>query len=109
MSGIGTYTTKVRLDQLDGACLDLGQVTDTFEVTVNGRVLPPPDQVTLHLDLAGYIQPRDNTITIRVATPLRNRLRVTDGYPGQAAQPRQQYGLIGPVQLTPYRQVPIRP
>ncbi|MEU6917391.1 glycosyl hydrolase [Streptomyces olindensis] len=108
VAGIGTYTTTVRLDHLDGAYLDLGEVTDTFEVTVNGRALPPADQVTRRIDLGSFVKPGRNTLTVRVATPLRNRLRVTDGYPGQAEQPRQQYGLIGPVRLTPYRQVPVR-
>ncbi|WP_141576562.1 glycosyl hydrolase [Actinomadura sp. WMMA1423] len=107
VSGVGTYSTTVTLARLDGAYLDLGEVTDTFEVTVNGRALPPADQVTGRLDLTGYVHEGANTITVKVATPLRNRLRVTDGFPGQAQQPRQRYGLIGPVRLTPYRQVPV--
>ena len=107
VSGIGTYTTTVHLGRSDGAHLDLGRVTDTFEVTVNGRRLPPPDQISHRLDLAGRLRAGANTITVRVATPLRNRLRVTDGFPGQAEMPRQEYGLIGPVSLVPYREVPI--
>lgn len=92
---------------MDGACLDLGRVTDTFEVTVNGRRLPTPDQISHRLDLAGRLREGANTITIRVATPLRNRLRVTDGFPGQAGMSRQEYGLIGPVSLVPYGEAPI--
>ncbi|WP_216586223.1 glycosyl hydrolase [Streptomyces brasiliscabiei] len=107
VSGIGTYTTTVRLGRPDGAWLDLGRVTDTFQVTVNGRRLPPPDQISHRLDLAGHLREGANTITVRVATPLRNRLRVTDGFPGQAGMPRQEYGLIGPVSLVPYREAPI--
>ena len=76
-------------------------------MTVNGRRLPPPDQISHRLDLAGHLRAGANTITVRVATPLRNRLRVTDGFPGQAEMPRQEYGLIGPVSLVPYREVPI--
>ncbi|MET8978145.1 glycosyl hydrolase [Streptomyces sp. NPDC004539] len=106
-SGIGTYTTTVRLGRLDGARLELGRVTDTCEVTVNGRRLPPPDQISHRLDLAGCLREGTNTITVRVATPLRNRLRVTDGFPGQADMPRQEYGLIGPVSLVPYRETPV--
>jgi hypothetical protein len=108
VSGVGTYRTTVWLTRFDGAYLDLGQVTDTFEVTVNGKVLPPPDQISRHLDLAGHLKEGTNTITVRVATTLRNRLRVTDGYSAQAKMPRQQYGLIGPVRITPYREVAIR-
>ncbi|OLT37720.1 hypothetical protein BJF79_05780 [Actinomadura sp. CNU-125] len=108
VSGVGTYTTTVRLDDADGARLDLGEVTDTFTVRVNGRVIPPSDQVTGRVDLSGHLRPGENTITVRVATPLRNRLRVTPGFPGQAQQARQDYGLIGPVRLVPYRQIPIQ-
>ncbi|MFF3372187.1 glycosyl hydrolase [Streptomyces sp. NPDC002680] len=108
VSGVGTYRTTVRLDRCDGAYLDLGRVTDTFEVTVNGKLLPPPDQISRRLDLAGHLREGTNTITVRVATTLRNRLRVTDGYFAQAAMPRQQYGLIGPVRITPYREVAVR-
>ncbi|MFB4303896.1 glycosyl hydrolase [Actinomadura sp. NTSP31] len=107
VSGVGTYSTTVTMDEAGGAYLDLGQVTDTYEVTVNGRKLPPADQVARRLDLGGYLKQGSNAITIRVATPLRNRLRVTDGFPGQTQQPRQQYGLIGPVRVVPYQQVPI--
>ncbi|GAB2843444.1 glycosyl hydrolase [Actinocorallia aurea] len=106
VSGVGTYTTTVRLGRAEGAYLDLGQVTDTFEVTVNGQVLPA-DQVSRRIDLAGHLRAGTNTITVRVATTLRNRLRVTDGFPAQAGRPRQPYGLIGPVVLSPYRQVPV--
>ncbi|HEX2313238.1 MAG TPA: hypothetical protein VHJ17_05870, partial [Thermomonospora sp.] len=108
VSGVGTYTTTVRLGRVDGAYLDLGQVTDTFQVTVNGHVLPAPNQVTRRIDLAGHLKEGTNTIAIRVATPLRNRLRVTEGFPAQASQPRQQYGLIGPVHLTPYRETQLK-
>jgi len=108
VSGIGVYSTTATLSDLDGAYLDLGDVTDTFQVTVNGRVLPAPDQVSRRLDLRGYVTPGSNTITIRVATPLRNRLRVTPGFPLQAAQSRQSYGLLGPVKLIPYREVSIQ-
>ncbi|MEU6747277.1 glycosyl hydrolase [Spirillospora sp. NPDC046719] len=106
-SGVGTYTTTVRLDQATGAYLDLGKVTDTFEVSVNGRPLPPSDQVSHRIDLGGHLRNGTNTITVRVATPLRNRLRVTPGFPAQAAEPRQEYGLIGPVRITPYTDTPI--
>lgn len=87
VSGIGTYRTTVRLGRADGAYLDLGEVTDTFEVTVNGRVLPPADQVARRIDLAGHVRPGTNTITVRVATTLRNRLRVTEGFPCRPSSP----------------------
>ncbi|MEV6106454.1 glycosyl hydrolase [Streptomyces sp. NPDC051940] len=107
VSGVGTYRTTFHLTGADGAWLDLGRVTDTVEVTVNGTVLPAPDQVTRHLDLADQVREGTNTLTVRVATPLRNRLRVTEGFPAQTAKTRQEYGLLGPVRITPYREVPI--
>jgi hypothetical protein len=37
---------------------------------------------------------------VTVATTLQNRLRITR--PAVFTQPRQDYGLIGPVTITPY-------
>jgi len=52
------------------------------------------------IDVSAYLKKGDNTITVEVATTLRNRLRTVNA--GQATMPRQEYGLIGPVQLIPY-------
>jgi hypothetical protein len=41
-----------------------------------------------------------NTLTVTIATTLLNRLRVTR--PTVCTQPSQDYGLIGPVTITPY-------
>ena len=46
VSGIGTYTTTVDWDgSAAGAYLNLGEVNDTYRVSVNGRALPPLDQL----------------------------------------------------------------
>ncbi|KAB8196015.1 alpha-L-rhamnosidase [Nonomuraea phyllanthi] len=99
VSGIGVYSTEVSLE--GGAYLDLGAVTDTCRVRVNGRPLPPVDLLDPVVDVGPYVRRGTNTIEVEVATPLGNRLRVADPavYGGL---PRRPYGLMGPVRLLPY-------
>jgi glycosyl hydrolase family 106( putative alpha-L-rhamnosidase) len=100
VSGIGRYRTTVELGRAHGAYLDLGEVLDTFRVTINGRRLPPANQVSAVVDAGPHLRPGTNTIEVEVATPLGNRLRVSD--PGvYGVLRRQAYGLIGPVRLVP--------
>lgn len=106
-SGIGHYRTTVDLpaswDRSLGAMLSLGSVTDTFRVWVNGRRVPPSGLHASAIDLQGLLQSGRNTIEVEVATTLINRLRVvTPQIYGIAAS--EAYGLMGPVQLTPYGQ-----
>ncbi|KRC65824.1 hypothetical protein ASE12_14295 [Aeromicrobium sp. Root236] len=112
VSGVGTYTTTMHAPQgwTGGrhARLSLGDVFDTFRVKVNGEPIPAVDQVTGSVDISRYLKGGSNTIEVRVATTLRNRLRVTPGFPGQASEARQDYGLIGPVTVTPYGQAALR-
>ncbi|MGW3345678.1 glycosyl hydrolase [Nonomuraea rubra] len=105
VSGVGTYTTTIDTD--GPAYLELGEVSDTCRVTVNGRRLDPVDQIHPVLDLGPHLRRGSNTIQVEVATPLGNRLRVADPavYGGLARQP---YGLAGPVRLVPYREAPVR-
>lgn len=111
-SGIGVYRTTFDLPQTwtggRTAVLDLGEVTDTFEVTINGRPVHGVDQTLARVDATDYLQRGENTVEVRVATMLRNRLRVTPGFPAQATQARQDYGLIGPVVLKPYGRAQLR-
>ncbi len=104
-SGIGTYTTTVTLpatwDASHGATISLGQVTDTFTLTVNGTTVQV-DQIGATADISPYLKAGENTISVRVATTLNNRLYALD----TAVKNRgvtQQYGLVGPVELSPYR------
>ncbi|WP_433440594.1 glycosyl hydrolase [Nonomuraea sp. CA-141351] len=102
VSGVGTYSAQVDLEDWEGgAYLELGEVTDTCRVSVNGRRLDPVDQINPVVDVGPYLRRGANTIEVEVATPLGNRLRVADPsvYGGLARQP---YGLIGPVHLVPY-------
>jgi hypothetical protein len=106
VSGLGRYTTTIELAESCRAYLDLGEVLDTYRITVNGHRLPA-DQINRVVDLRDRLRRGVNTIEIEVATTLNNRLRVSDpGVYGAAA--RQNYGLIGPVRLIPYGQAPLR-
>jgi hypothetical protein len=105
-SGIGTYTTTVTLpaswNSTHGATLRLGQVTDTFALTVNGQPVSI-DLVSATADIGTALRAGANTIAVRVATTYNNRLAALD----PAVRNRgviQTYGLVGPVVLTPYRQ-----
>ncbi|WLQ66393.1 MULTISPECIES: glycosyl hydrolase [Streptomyces] len=104
-SGIGRYRVTLGLGRPwtggHGATLELGEVFDTYRVTVNGRHLPPADQVTTAVDVGPYLRRGTNTIEVEVATTLLNRLRVSNAPVFGVAQ-RQKYGLVGPVRLVPY-------
>jgi hypothetical protein len=109
-SGIGTYTTTVNLpsgwDPSFGATLSLGEVTDTFTLTVNGRAVGV-NEIDPTVDIGRYLHAGANTIAVRVATTFNNRLAALD--PAVAKRGLiQNYGLVGPVVLTPYRQEPVR-
>ena len=105
VSGVGRYTTTVGLGRdwtaEDGAVLDLGDVKDTFRVTVNGKEVGPCDWLDPRVDVGPCLRKGRNTIEVEVTTTLLNRLRtVTPDVYGVA--PRQAYGLLGPVRLVPY-------
>ncbi len=105
VSGVGRYTATITLPAswraADGAYLDLGSIgAGSAHVSVNGQDLGPVNQVHPVIDLGAALRPGSNTLTVTVATTLLNRLRVTR--PTVYTQPRQDYGLIGPVTITPY-------
>jgi hypothetical protein len=102
---VGRYTATITLPAswraADGAYLDLGSIgAGSAHVSVNGRDLGPVNQVHPVIDLGAALRPGSNTLTVTVATTLLNRLRVTR--PTVYTQPRQDYGLIGPVTIIPY-------
>jgi hypothetical protein len=99
VSGIGRYTTTFDWAG-GGAYLDLGEVFDTYRVTINGRALPAVDQLSSTIDAGSYLVKGVNTITVEVATTLLNRLRAGDV--AYAGAKRQAYGLVGPARLVPY-------
>ncbi|NGO74570.1 alpha-L-rhamnosidase [Streptomyces sp. YC504] len=105
VSGVGRYRATLELgaewSARHGAYLHLGGVCDTFHVRVNGKELPPVDQLTRVADLGSRLRRGTNTIEVEVASPLLNRLRVTRPTVFGAAK-RQDYGLLGPVRIVPY-------
>ncbi|MFG2460274.1 glycosyl hydrolase [Streptomyces sp. NPDC048523] len=110
-AGVGRYRTTVTLPAdwtpSHGAELELGQVSDTFRVSVNGRRLPAADRLHPVLDLGPFLRRGVNTLEIEVATPLINRLRVEQPTVFGGVT-RQDHGLVGPVRLVPYVQVAVR-
>ncbi|MFE9686677.1 glycosyl hydrolase [Streptomyces sp. NPDC006285] len=102
-SGVGTYTTTVTLPSSwkkgTGARLGLGQMTDSFSLTVNGsRTIP--NQLSATADIGMYLHAGKNTITVKVSTTLINRLRTLNSV--LSSRTAQANGLVGPVTLTPY-------
>lgn len=103
-SGVGTYTTTVTLpatwNKNTGARISLGEVTDSYTLTVNGTRMPTPNQLSGTADIGRYLHAGKNTLSVRVSTTLINRLRtLSTALAGRAAQAN---GLVGPVTLTPY-------
>jgi hypothetical protein len=108
-AGVGLYVAAFSLPPTwtagDGALLDLGQVVDTFRVTVNGvEVEPSSYQDTSAIDIGPQLRPGANRIVVRVATPLRNAVKAHARLGVKAVA---EMGLIGPVTLRPYKEAPI--
>ncbi|MER5428578.1 glycosyl hydrolase [Streptomyces sp. NPDC002588] len=106
-AGIGRYRTTIDLPSgwtsSHGARLELGQVSDTARVTVNGTGAAPLDRLQPVVDVGPLLRRGRNVIEVEVATPLVNRLRVAQPAVFGAVA-RQDHGLVGPVRLVPYAQ-----
>ncbi|MFC9055066.1 glycosylhydrolase-like jelly roll fold domain-containing protein [Streptomyces anthocyanicus] len=91
-SGSGTYTTDIDVDadRLRGrrVVLDLGDVRDVAEVSVNGTALPPLLWAPFAADVTGHVRAGRNTLRVRVANTLSNERK----------KPLPS-GLLGPVTL----------
>jgi hypothetical protein len=85
--------------------LNLGEVSDSFELWVNGRAVPI-NQLSAQADIGPYLKAGRNTLTVRVATTLNNRLANLDR-DVEARGIVQRYGLIGPVLLRPYQDMKV--
>ncbi len=103
-SGLGTYATTFELPAIwtakNGAMLSLGEVFDTFTLTVNGRAVPI-DQLSAESEIGPYLRAGLNRIEVRVATTLNNRLARIDSDVAKRGL-AQPYGLVGPVRLILY-------
>ncbi|PWN00284.1 MAG: hypothetical protein DBX37_02325 [Massilioclostridium sp.] len=76
VSGVGTYTATFNLEkgwaEGYGATIDLGDVEDSFTVTVNGTKVPFPNQLDTVVDIGPYVKSGENTIEVEVASTLYN-------------------------------------
>ena len=115
-SGHGTYTKHVDAPAVwfksgSPVMLDLGEVANLAEVTVNGKSLGIVWKAPYRVDVTSAIKPGDNVITIRVVDLWVNRL-IGDAQPGttkkitftgsnpyKSDSPLVPAGLIGPVRF----------
>ncbi|MBC5787905.1 glycosyl hydrolase [Clostridium facile] len=111
VAGIGTYTTTFHLDkgydQGYGAYIDLGEVEDTFTVTVNGTKLPMVNQINTIVDIGPYVHAGENTVIIEVATTIYNQAKSSFII---SSMPLKENGLLGNdgvVTVTPYQEIPV--
>jgi len=97
VSGRGTYRTSFDLPACDGAILTV-ETGDCMVVagTINEKPLPPVNQRSGEVDLAGLVQEGENTLELTIATTLINRLRIAhplfDGTGGMPAPPQPAEG-----------------
>ena len=102
VSGIGTYVTDIDVPaewtKSDGATLSLGEIFDSFTLTINGKAVPI-NQLSATAEVGQYLIAGQNTISVRVATTLNNRLSKLDDTVAKRGLV-QPYGLVGPVVLT---------
>jgi len=114
-SGAGTYTKTIELEAsaLKGGAhlwIDLGDVKNLAEVTVNGKPLGIVWHAPYRVDATTALQPGKNQLTIKVTNAWVNRLigderpnavRITfaDTKPYNANSPLLPSGLLGPVRV----------
>ena len=116
-SGEGTYTKTIQASAdwfKPGATLwiDLGDVKNLAEVTVNGKSLGQVWHAPYRVDATGALKPGANEIQVKVVNAWVNRLigdqqpdvttkyTFTDVKPYKANSPLLPSGLLGPVEIT---------
>ena len=102
VSGIGTYTINFTLDRGwedgFGAVLNLGDVVDTYRLTVNGTALQA-NQINTSVDIGKYLLAGENTIEVEVASTLLNAVLAANE---KDTRKPDEYGIVNDVTLTPY-------
>ena len=100
-SGIGEYQRNFELTEWPRKgrlVLDLGDVSATAELRVNGILAGVLSALPWRVDVTDHVQAGTNSISIRVANTLANHYSV--GIPTPYAFPHQtRSGLLGPVRL----------
>ncbi|MBP2657058.1 MAG: hypothetical protein H6Q69_90 [Firmicutes bacterium] len=103
--GVGTYTTAFTMNgNYDGAYLSLGKVFDTVKVYVNGEEVAI-NQQNMTVDIADYVVSGQNTLKLETTTNFNNLKNANKiGGTTMFGDPitEQNYGLLGPVTITPY-------
>ena len=114
-SGAATYTKTIKVPRFrlqQGQCLsiDLGQVNELAEVSVNGKPIGTAWHAPYRLDASAALRPGKNTLAIKVVNLWPNRL-IGDKQPGATKvtfAPGNVYtaksdlmpsGLLGPVRI----------
>jgi hypothetical protein len=115
-SGTGTYTKTIDapaawLKTGTHVLIDLGDVKNLAEVTVNGKPLGIVWHAPYRIDLTGVLKPGANELTIKVTNAWVNRLigdqqpnatkkyTFADVKPYKATSPLLPSGLLGPVTI----------
>jgi len=118
-SGIGTYVKTVHapdawFDAGTRLWLDLGDVKNLAEVTLNGHPLGVVWKAPYRVEITGALKPGDNALEVRVINAWVNRM-IGDRQPGGAKitftrpefyktdSPLLPSGLLGPVQVVQLR------
>ncbi|MBC2593666.1 hypothetical protein H5P28_05260 [Ruficoccus amylovorans] len=80
-SGVATYSRQITAPDAalkskhgERILLDLGEVQNVAEVTLNGKALPAVWKPPFRVDVTNVIQPGENTVEIKVANTWKNRL-----------------------------------
>jgi hypothetical protein len=115
-SGAGTYTKMIEVSpewfkKGSKLCIDLGDVKNLAEVTVNGKPLGIVWHTPYRVDATSALKPGANVVSIKVINAWVNRLigdqqpdattkyTFADVKPYKANSPLQASGLLGPVRL----------
>jgi hypothetical protein len=113
-SGAGTYTKSFTLSPPPKGArltLDLGDLHEIAEVSLNGRMLGTLWNPPYELDITGAVRPGTNVLQVKVVNLWVNRL-IGDAQPGvtkkytfttiptyQPTAPLRSSGLLGPVRI----------
>lgn len=111
-SGVGTYRTRVELDETwagvgRGAYLELGVVHGGVRVLMNGQLATPACVAPQRIDVGPLLRAGENAIEVELTTTLKNRVDTFADQPAwrylaDRVERTQPYGLLGPVRLVPY-------
>lgn len=128
VSGIGKYNTSFiwtasvtqNVSDTLGALLSFGEVIHTIRVWINDIQLSVIDITEPTVNISTYLVQGTNQVYVETASNLFNRVKsvanttmtagtvastVDPAFAGYGSLPRQDYGLLGPVLLTPVLQV----